>query len=67
MKKDTEEERNFYSQNPHKLMDHIRQLEDQMNQSFDQNIVGTPEQKAWAKNVEKRMREMIKDERMLEG
>lgn len=64
---DSEEDRKFYRNNPDKLLAHIKQLEDEMNKSFDMNILGSPEQKALAAATEKRMRDMIKDEKLLEG
>jgi hypothetical protein len=64
---DSEAERNFYRQNPDKLIAHVKEVEDGFNARFNHNILGTPEQKAFAANTEKRMREMIKDETILKG
>jgi hypothetical protein len=64
---DLEEERNFYKQNLDKLVAHVKEVEDGFNSRFNHNILGSPEQKAFAANTEKRMREMIKDETILKG
>jgi len=63
----TEEERSFYQKNPDRLVAHIKELEDGFNKRFNHNIIGSPEQKALAKMVEARMREIIKDETILKG
>lgn len=64
---DTEEEQQFYRDNPALLVAHIKELENGINGSFDQNIIGSDKQIAWRKLVEDRMRGMIKDERILQG
>ncbi|TVY17582.1 FAD-binding monooxygenase aflW [Lachnellula arida] len=63
----TEEEQQFYRDNPDLLVAHIKEMENGINGSFDQNIIGSEKQAAWRKLVEDRMRGMIKDERILEG
>ncbi|TVY26051.1 FAD-binding monooxygenase [Lachnellula hyalina] len=63
----TEEEQQFYRDNPKLLVAHIKELENEVNGRFDQNIMGSAEQAAWRKLVEERMRSIIKDEKILEG
>jgi hypothetical protein len=50
-----------------KLFAHVKKIEDFFNARFNHNIIGTPEQKGLATIAEARMREHIKDERILKG
>ncbi|TVY37816.1 putative sterigmatocystin biosynthesis monooxygenase [Lachnellula subtilissima] len=63
----TEKEQQFYRDNPKLLVAHIKELENEANGRFDQNIMGSAEQAAWRKMVEERMRSIIKDEKILQG
>jgi hypothetical protein len=49
------------------MVAHIKELEDGFNKRFDHNILGTPQQKALVKEVEARMRSLIRDESILRG
>lgn len=64
---DTAEERQFYRDNPDRLIAHIKHLEEELNGHFDHNIIGSPEQALWKEAVTARMREMIKDDRIRKG
>ena len=61
----SEEDKANFRAHPEKLVEHIKALEDLFNSRWNHNIVGTPEQKAFKAMVEKRMREMIKDDSIL--
>lgn len=63
---DSDEEREHFRLHPDKLMDHIKQMETGFNGRWDHNIVGNPEQLAIKDMVAKRMKSMIKDEKLAE-
>lgn len=48
-------------------MEHIKSLEDAFNERYNQVFLDTPEQAGMRKMFEDRMRDKIKDERLLNG
>lgn len=63
---DSEEEKEVFRKDPEKLVAHVRHVEASFNERWDHNIVGTPQQVALKDTVIKRMREHIKDDKLLE-
>ena len=60
------EERADFRAHPEKLVAHIKAAESFFNARWNHNLVGTREQKEIKAMVEKRMREMIKDDKIYE-
>ena len=63
---DSEEEKANYRANPQKLLDHIKKVEDFFNSRWDHNMMGSDAQKALKAMTAKRMREVIKDDKLYE-
>lgn len=63
----TEEERTEFRNDTAKLVKHAKYLEDQVNGLWDLFFLGTEVQKEAKRIFSARMKEFIKDERLLEG
>ncbi|MCJ1472259.1 hypothetical protein MMC13_000906 [Lambiella insularis] len=63
----SDEERAYFRANPEKLLAHIKVVEEFFNGRWDHNLMGTEQQKAIKEMTAKRMREMIKDDKLYEN
>ncbi len=63
----SQEERNEFRKNPQKMVNHAKWIEAQQNGLWKAFLKGTPEQEMVKGMLEARMKELIKDERLLKG
>jgi predicted adenine nucleotide alpha hydrolase (AANH) superfamily ATPase len=64
---DSEEERAEFRANPEKLVAHMAKKEEWFNKRFMGCIMGTPEQKAAVERLKKRMKDHLKQDRLIKG
>ncbi|OPB44503.1 hypothetical protein A0O28_0028220 [Trichoderma guizhouense] len=63
----SEKQREEFRKNPEKLFAHVKGIEDHFNATYDYNILNTSEQLGAVQEVSARMKEHIKDSRLLQG
>ena len=64
---DSEEERAVLRKDPKKLIEKVREMDAELNGSFDYFLLNTPESNGAIEFVKGRMRELFRDDRIFEG